>query len=183
MSNFTGFYYCPSCSYKALQIKIVTGRGDRVRSYTCRCLTCGYCYASDGRESGGRGTCKVTGDDPACYPDDPSPETVETWACQQEARGIIVDLATCFDGKGDLVFVRGEPPDWVGRNPRDFGYILRRVAAFHDGDDLQCLPCKLDDPRRAGWAIFSLGADGSLKRELFGNDLLAVASALEPPID
>jgi hypothetical protein len=69
----------------------------------------------------------------------------------------------------------------VVRNSRDFGYILQRVVAITDGE---CLPCKLDDPQRAGWAIFSIFDNGSVgKRELFGNDLLAVTSALEPPID
>jgi hypothetical protein len=180
MSNFTVYYYCPSCNYKALQIEIVADSDGTVQSYACRCLTCGYSYASDGRESGGRGTYKLDGDNPDCYPDDPTPETVEAWACRQDARGIIVNLATCLDGKGSLVFVRGEPPDWVGRNPMDFGYVLRRVAIFCG----ECLPCKLDDPQRAGWAIFSLVNDGSLgERELFGNDLLAVTNALEPPID
>lgn len=174
----TVFYYCPSRNYKTLQIKIVDGPEGAVQSYACQCLTCGYCYASDGRENGGRGTYNVAGDNPARYPDDPSPETVEAWACRQEAKGIIVNFATCFDRKGNLVFVRGEPPDWVGRNPKDFGYVLRRVAIL----DGECFPCKLDDPRRAGWAIFSIGGDRRLgKRELFGNDLLAVTSALEPP--
>lgn len=93
---------------------------------------------------------------------------------------MIVNFATCFDSKGNLVFVRGEPPDWVGRSPRDFGLILQRVSSL----DGEYLPCKLDDPHRVGWAIFSLLEDGNLgKRELFGNDLLAVTSALEPPND
>ena len=177
----TVFYYCPACNFKALQIKIVADPDCVVQAYDCQCLTCGYSYDSDGRESGGRGTFNLNGDNLARYPDDPTPETVEAWACQQESRGIIVTLATCFDGNNNLIFVRVELPDWVVRNSRDFGYILQRVLAITDEE---CLPCKLDDPQRAGWAIFSLLDDGGLgKRELFGNDLLAVTSALEPSID
>jgi rubredoxin len=130
----TVYYYCPECNYKALQIEIASDPNGVVQSYTCKCVACGYYYASEGQESEGKG-------------------------------------------------ISGELPDRVGRSPRDFGYILRRVVAIHDGDDLQCLPCKLDDPRRSGWAIFSINADGSLKRELFGNDLLAVTSAFEGPFD
>jgi hypothetical protein len=86
-----------------------------------------------------------------------------------------------LDGKNNLIFVRGELPDWVICNSRDFGYILQRVLTTSDGE---CLPCKLYDPQRAGWAIFPIFDDGSVgKRELFGNDLLAVTSALEPPIE
>jgi len=180
MAKFTGFYFCPVCNYKTLQIKIVTGRGDRVKAYESQCLMCGYSYDTDGRENGGRGTYKADGENLTHYPSNPTHETVEAWACQQEARGIIVKLATCFDDKDKLTFVRGEPPDWVGFNPMELGYTFRRVVAFHDGEDLQCVPCKVDDPRRNGWAVFTRNADGSLKREAFGNDLLILASSLEP---
>ena len=130
----TVFYYCPECNYKALQIEIVTFPDGVVQSYVCKCLACGYCYASGGRE--------------------------------RKAEGI-----------------HGELPDWVGHKLSDLGVVLRRVVAIHDGNDLRCLPCAPDDPRRSGWAIFSLCEDGSLKRELFSDDLLAVTSALEPPSD
>jgi hypothetical protein len=92
----TVFYYCPACNYKALQIKIVADPDRVVQAYECQCLTCGYCYDSDGRESGGSGTCSVNSDILVHYPDNPTPETVEDWACHQEARGIIVTLATCL---------------------------------------------------------------------------------------
>ena len=45
------------------------------------------------------------------------------------------------------------------------------------------MSCKLDDPQRNGWAVFSLGAGRSLKPEVFGNDQLTVASGLELLID
>jgi hypothetical protein len=76
-------------------------------------------------------------------------------------------------------FCAGNPPDWSGRSFTDFGYILRR-AAILDGE---YVPCRLDDPQRTGWAIFSIGDDGSLKQELFGNDLLTMISTLEGPFD
>ncbi len=128
----TAFYYCPECNYKALQIEIVTFPDGVVQSYACKCLACGYCYASDGRESEGEG-------------------------------------------------ITGELPDWARRKLRDLGVIFQRVVAIHHGDRLMCLPCKPDDPQRSSWAIFSINANGSLKLKLFGNDLLAVTNALEPP--
>jgi hypothetical protein len=180
MAKFTGFYFCPVCNYKTLEIKIVTGRNDRVQAYESQCLMCGYYYDTDGRESGGRGTYKTNAENLTRYPANPTHETVEAWACQQEAKGIIVKLATCFDEKDKLIFVRGGPPDWVGFNPMELGYAFRRVVAFHDGEDLQCVPCKVDDPHRSGWAVFTCDAYGNLKREAFGNDLLILASSLEP---
>ena len=131
----TIYFYCPECNYKALQTEIVVGPDGVDQSYTCKCLACGYCYSSDGRES--------------------------------EGEGIYEEL-----------------PDWVRGKLSDLGYILRRVVAIHDGDDLQCLPCKPNAPQRSGWAVFSLNTDGSRgKRELFGNDLVAVTSRLEEPPD
>lgn len=90
---------------------------------------------------------------------------VQSYTCKCLACGYYYS----FDGReSEGKDIHGELPDCVRGKLSDLGYAFRRVVTNYDRVNLQYLPCKLDDPRRSDWAIFSVNADGSLKRKLFG---------------
>jgi hypothetical protein len=178
MSKITRYLYCPSCSYRALVCKIETDPDDKVVSYACRCITCGYGYETGAQEKGGMGTFASSDDISIRFPDQPTVESVESWIRQVEGTGKSISFASAFDQNSHLVFLRGNAPDWAKVKLSDLGYTLKPVRRLQDGD---FCPCNRDDPRRIGWGIFELNPDGTIgKRTMFSSDLLAATLALEP---
>lgn len=156
----------------------MTDSQDRVVSYACRCITCGYVYETGGQGQGGTGIFAANVDVSVRYPDRPSPESVEVWIHQVEEMGATVSFASAFDRNGKLVFLRGSPPDWVKGSLSDLVYTLKPVARFRD--DFQ--PSRIDNPGLDGWGVFEINSSGTIgKRILYNNDLLTATSALESP--